>query len=100
MGRFTACLTPHGLLKQTLDQRQRLIASLAIRQCLLELRHAFVDDLRPAKAQQSEVGQSFDVLEEGVGDLGRAAAAVPTTPLTAVVRFLRRPTHMQLTNIK
>lgn len=47
-------------------QRQRLVANLAVRQCLLEILDAFVGDLGAAEVQRSEVGQSFQVLQASV----------------------------------
>ena len=55
-GRFAVCLAPHGFLKQSLGQRQRLAFDLAVRQRLLESRDTIVTDSKgPAKVQDPKV---------------------------------------------
>ncbi len=68
--RSMECLAPHEFPRQSGDPWQRLAANLTVRQCLLELLDAFVRDLSVGEVQQAEVGQSPEVLQPDVGDLG------------------------------
>ena len=61
-------LTPHDFLRQSLRQRQQSAANLAVRQCLLEPRDAFVADLGAAEAQKFQVPEFFQFLEARVRD--------------------------------
>ena len=58
-GPFLTCLTPHGFLRQSLGQAQRLAANLALRQRLLELLLASVGNPRFVDAYPLECGHSF-----------------------------------------
>ena len=55
-------------------RRSGLPENPALRQCLLELLHAFVGDLGVAEVQVYKVVQSFEVSQTSVSDL-RAAAS-------------------------
>ena len=46
-----------------------LVGNHVVRQCLLELLYAFVGGLGVCEVQLLQVGQSFQVLQAGVGDL-------------------------------
>ena len=48
----------------------RLVHNPTVRQCLLELLHAFVGDLGVTEIQLLEAGQSFQVLQARTVDLG------------------------------
>ena len=50
--------------------RSRLIVDLAVRQHLLEFRHAVVGNSRSPDVELCEVVQPLEVLQAGIGDAG------------------------------
>ena len=50
--------------------QQRLVANLALRQCLLELLDAFLGDLCAVEVKLFELCQAFQMYQPGSGDLG------------------------------